>query len=351
MLYAVVTEFIATGEPVGSRTLTKKYGFSLSPATIRNVLADLEDAGFLAQPHTSAGRVPTAAAYRFFVGALVKMRELTETQGAKIAELEELRVGADVVRESGRLLSNLTGVAGLTARPSVSTRTLRTMRFIPTRPGEVLAVVVFTDGTVENRYVEVEGRLTTAQLEQFHNVLEEVIDGRTLIDVREYVASTVAERRDELGALGQVGLVLVDATVSQIDLGTDIIVEGQDRLLSNPDIKSADHVRHLVRAMEDRERLVSLIDRTLASTRVQVFFDDEVSAPGYSMSLVAAPYREGEQGGVVGVIGPARMDYPLVMPLVGATAEAVTAALTRSRDDVVRPTGRAEPDEEFEESG
>ncbi len=342
----MVTEFIASGEPVGSRTLAKKYDFALSPATIRNVLADLEDAGYLTQPHTSAGRVPTLLAYRFFVKALIKMRQLTEVEGAKLARLEELQLGDDIVRVGGRVLSDLTGSAAVAVRPTIQTRTLRTLRFIPTRPRELLAVVVFADGTVENRYVALENTLSNSQLERLHNVLEEVVEGRTLPGVREQIEATLDARRGELVALREVGLSLVDDAVRQIDLGADIIVEGQERLLDNPDLKSADHVRTLVRALDDRERLVSLIDRTLASTRVQVFFGEEVSGSDYPMTLVAAPYHEteGQPGGVLGVLGPTRMDYPMILPLVSAAAEAVSTALSRHRDNAVRPTGRSPND-------
>jgi heat-inducible transcriptional repressor len=225
------------------------------------------------------------------------------------------------------------------------------MRFIPTGPGELLAVVVFTDGTVENRYVSVETTPTASQLERLHNVLEEVVEGRTLAVVREKIAAGLDERRDELVALRELGLALVDDAVRQIELGAEIIVEGQERLLANPDLKSADHVRTLVRALDDRERLISLIDRTLASTRVQVFFGEEVSGSAYPMTLVAAPYHEteGRPGGVLGVLGPTRMNYPMVLPLVSAAAEAVSAALSRHRESAVRPTGRSrseDPDPE-----
>ena len=336
---------------MGSRTLKKKFGFSLSPATIRNTLADLEDAGYLTQPHTSAGRVPTLQAFRYFVGALMELPEPTSGHAARIsAWLEELRSGTDIVRESGRLLSELTGAAAVAARPRIATRTLRTLRFIPTRVGELLAVVVFTDGAVENRYVALDVPLERSQLDRLHNVLEELVEGQTLESVREQLEASLVAHRDELGALHELGISLVAAASHQIDQGMDIIIEGQSRALDNADLKSAAHARALLRTLEDRERLVALIDQTLASTPVQVFFEGDAAA--YPVSFVAAPYQEqaGQNEGVVGVIGPARMNYPTVMPLVGATARAMTTALTRARAKTERPdgTGQASDDEELD---
>jgi heat-inducible transcriptional repressor len=169
VLYAVVTEFIATGEPVGSRTLTKKYGFSLSPATIRNVLADLEDAGYLVQPHTSAGRLPTHAAFRLFVDALMRVRSLPDGDASRINEwLEDLRPDADIPRETGKLLSGLSGAPAVILRSRAESRTLRKVHFIPTRPGEMLAVAVFHDGTVENRFLRIDKPLSEAELDRIH---------------------------------------------------------------------------------------------------------------------------------------------------------------------------------------
>jgi heat-inducible transcriptional repressor len=157
ILSAVVTEFTATGEPVASRTLARKYGLELSPATIRNVLSDLEDQGFLAQPHSSAGRVPTEAGFRLFIDALLRLRHLPPDDASKISGwLGELQPGADILRGAGRLLSDMTGAAAVLVRSPAPDRKLSALRFIPTRPGELLAVLVFSDGSVENRFVRVD---------------------------------------------------------------------------------------------------------------------------------------------------------------------------------------------------
>jgi heat-inducible transcriptional repressor len=335
VLYAVVTEFIATGEPVGSRTLSKKYGFSLSPATIRNVLADLEDAGYLAQPHTSAGRMPTHAAFRLFVDALMRVQRLPDDDAGKISEwLEDLRPDADIPRETGKLLSGLSGAPALVLRPRAESRTLRKLRFIATRPGEMLAVAVFLDGTVENRFIPVEGNVSDAELERIHRMLEEVVEGRTLQALRDKVEEGRDQWRDELRSVHELGFKLMRSAAAGTPRAADVVIEGQTRLLEQAEFGNAVGLRELFLALEDREKLVALLDRALATDRVQVFLGEETSAAvGYPVSLVAARYQEhGEPGGAVGVIGPTRMDYPLVVPLVAAAAEAMSAAIARSRE-------------------
>ncbi len=339
LLHAVVTEFIATGEPVGSRTLQRKYGFDLSPATIRNVLADLEDDGYLAQPHTSAGRVPTALAFRTFIDALLQANRVDGPRSEAIdGWLAGLHPGSDIVRESGRLLSDLTGAPAVAARPRTVARALRKLRFIVTRPGELLAVVVFADGAVENRYLTVERALDEAQLDRIHRILEEAVEGQTLPALREHFAARLALAHDDLAVSVRLGLTLVEEALRDADRGVDLVVEGLARLLDRDDPYRSGDLRELYRVLEDKARLVTLLDGTLASTHVQVFFDEEVTGSPCSLSVVAAPYREesGPAVGAVGIIGLARMDYSTVVPLVSAAADAVSTAFTRSRKDPPR---------------
>ena len=335
ILYSVVTEFIATGEPVGSRTLVKKYGFDLSAATIRNVLADLEDAGYLAQPHTSAGRVPTEKAFRLFIDALMRVRQLSEEEAHRIEELLlDPHAGPDLLRQTGRLLSDLTGAAAILVRPRSETRTVLKVRFIPTRPTELLSVIVFSNGSVENRFISIEAPIAEAELARLHNALEEGLGDRSLVEVRDHFARALSDGRDELASLRRLGLSLVNAAIEGAGHVVDVVIEGQARLLERPGFATTEELRDLMRVLEDRERLVLLLDRSLSADRVQVFLGEETSqAVGYPMSVVAAPIREGGRpGGAVGIIGPTRMDYPSVVPLVAATAGAVSAALSRGRE-------------------
>jgi heat-inducible transcriptional repressor len=341
VLYAAVTEFISSGEPVGSRTLTKKYGFTLSAATIRNVLADLEEGGYLSQPHTSAGRIPTEAAYRLFVDALMEEQRLSEEEQADIRGwFEELPPGTDLLREAGRRLSRLSGAPALLLRASGETRTLLKLRFIVTRPGELLAVIVFSDGTVENRFLKVDESMKEADLERLHNMLEEAVTGRTLLGVRDHFLAHLQAQQGELHTLRSMGLSLVRAAAEGAARGLTIEIEGQARLLEHADSGDMESVRELLHVLEDRERLLALLNSALASDNVRVFLGEEAAqAVGCPVSVIAAPYREedGERGGALGIIGPTRMDYPFVVPRVSAAAEAMSAALAKLRDVKLRP--------------
>lgn len=346
-----MTEFIASGEPVGSRTLTKKYGFDLSPATIRNELRDLKDEGYLTQPHTSAGRVPTERAFRLFVDALMRVRELPDQDVARIRELfDTVQPGEELLRETTKLLSDLSGVPAVLLQARSDQRKVRKIRFIRTRPGELLSVLVMTDGTVENRFISVDPGVGDAQLERVHNLLDELVEGRTLQDVREHLKSLARQQRDELFGLQKLGETLLGAAVEGATRSKDIIVAGVSRLVNGPGVVDAERLKDLMLALEDKEELLRLLDRILESSEVQVFLGEDTSRmEGHPVSVVAAPYRRGDTaGGALGVVGPRRMDYPFLVPLVGATAAAMTRALT-PRSYEATETGEASAAEDEDE--
>lgn len=345
VLYAVVTEFIDTGEPVASRAIARKHGFDLSAATIRSVLADLEEAGYLAQPHTSAGRVPTDLAFRLFIDALMSVRRLSEGDHARISTwLEHLKSGADIPRETGRLLSDLTGAPAVVVRPRAEARTALKLHFIATRPGELLAVVVFGDGTVENRFIAVDPAPSAAEIDRLHALLSDVVEGRTLTQIRDHLVRLRSEHQDALHALSAVGATLVSAAIGGVER-SEVVIEGRTRLLEQD---AGDHSLELLRALEDHEHLVSLLERAIATERVQVFLGaDTQSTTGYALGVVAAPYHDdaGRPGGAVGIIGPTRMDYPTLVPIVGAAADAMSTALARSRGALAPTPDRDDPSE------
>jgi heat-inducible transcriptional repressor len=202
-----------------------------------------------------------------------------------------------------------------------------------TRPGELLAVIVLSDGTVENRFIHVDSVPSDAELTRLHNLLEEVVAGHTLSVVRDHFAFAVSEQRDELRALGQVGVSLLDAAIEASDLRPDVIIEGRTRLMARPEFDTAERLRDLVRALEEREQLVVLLSRIIETDRVQVLLGGETEQRvGVAVSVVAAPYQaDGRPGGAVGVIGPVAMNFSSVIPVVQATADAMSHALTRSR--------------------
>ncbi|WP_437927659.1 heat-inducible transcriptional repressor HrcA [Sorangium sp. So ce291] len=332
ILFAAVTEFIATGDPVGSRTLARKYGLDLSAASIRNVLADLEEAGYLHQPHTSAGRIPTDRALRMFIDALVELRSLSPEQQAELSArfTEIYTVASDPLRETGRYLSELSGAAAVVAAPRAEIRALAQLRFIPTKPGQLLAVLVFADGSVENRFISIDESINEGELTRIHNLLADVIEGRTLGEIRDLFARRLADERLQIDALRRRAFELGSKATADVTRRSEVVIEGQNRLIDLPEYADVDRLRKLMKALEEREELVDLLERTLAAGagEVTVFVGSEAGdLGGGQLSLVAAPYMEnGRVAGTVGVLGPTRMDYAKVMPLVDATAAAMSEA-------------------------
>lgn len=331
ILFAVITEFIGTGDPVGSRTLARRYGLELSAASIRNVLADLEEAGYLHQPHTSAGRIPTDQALRLFIDTLMEVRTLTTDERAKIGAryAEIYALSTDPFREAGRYLSELSGAAAVIAAPRSEVRALAQLRFIPTKPGQLLAVLVFADGTVENRFVVIEESINDSELNRIHNLLADVIEGRTLGEVRDLFARRLVDERIALDALRRRAFELGSKATVDVAKKSEVMIEGHAKLIDLPEYTDVSKLKKLMHALEERQGLVELLDKTMGAGVVTVLVGHETGdLGGGDLSLVVAPYTErGRVAGTVGVLGPTRMDYAKVMPLVDATAAAMSEAL------------------------
>ncbi|WP_083457294.1 heat-inducible transcriptional repressor HrcA [Sandaracinus amylolyticus] len=348
ILYAVVSEYIATGEPVGSRRLSKRYGINLSPATIRNELADLEEAGCLAQPHHSAGRVPTEVGFRVFIDALSQMREVAaEDRAAILARMRQLRPGVDdVLREAGRLLASLTGAAALVSRPRTEVEQVTQIRFMPLSEKQVLAVIVTRSGTIQNRIVEVPELPDSGDMERIHNLLSSLLTERTLREVREELARAMADERGAYDRLGRRAKQMLDAATAGPAREEDVIIEGQGVLFDRPEFADAEKIRGFLRAFEEKEKLLDLLDRTLAAGGVQVLLGSEaniVDVP--DVGVISANYRAGGvRAGSLGIIGPTRMDYAKLMPLVSFAAQITTDVLNGDSlrdDDDEPPLGEA----------
>ncbi len=335
ILYSLVTEYIATGTPVGSRTLVRKYPLNISAATARNELADLESAGLVTQQHTSSGRVPTEKGFRVFVDALVQMREVTVDERDAIAtRLRNLAPGRDdIVRETGKLLSEITGTAALIAPPLVQAQRLAQIRFIPLREDEILAVMVMKDGTVQNRAVPLERGMPSEELERIHNYLAEHVEGQTLAGLRDTLAQHVEDERGEYVRLRAAAREMVDKAASQMPSETVVVIEGQRVLFDRPEFTDPDKIRTFVRAFEEREHLLSLLDRTLRAGGVQVLIGSEADIENLDdISVIATKYQGDGAAGSVGLIGPARVDYGKLVPLVEFTARMISEVLD-PRDD------------------
>lgn len=333
ILYAAVTEYIATGEPVGSRKLARRYGLDVSPATIRNELADLEEAGFLSQPHTSAGRVPTDKGFRAFVDALVRVRDVQpDDRAALFSRLTKLTPGVDdLPREAGRLLSRLTGVASVVHATRPSEQFVAQLRWLRLRPGQLLAVIITRSGAVENRVVSVAHDPDAPELERLNNYLEPLLGDRTLSELRDAVARSAETQRSELSHHAR---LVVEATVSAANTGgREVLIEGQQRLLGLPDFASVEKMRGVLGALAEHERLLELLERTMAAGGLQVLIGAEIAlSETQDLSLIAASYgTSGGGNGTLGVIAPTRTDYQKVVPLVGFAASLLTDLLAQRK--------------------
>jgi heat-inducible transcriptional repressor len=334
ILYSAVTEFVATGEPVGSRTLSKKAGVELSPASIRNVLSDLEEMGYLLQPHTSAGRIPTDKAFRLFIDALMERRELSPEEHARIIRrFHEMSPGEDVMRETGKLLSDLTGTVAVVVSPRSETLTLKHLRFIRIGTEDLLAVLVMSNGVVQNRFLK--ATASEAELTRIHNLLDDVIEGRSLGELHALFDRRLATERVQNDDLRRRAFELGGAVVTEAaHQSADVVIEGQSKLLGHPEFAGATGMQQVVSALDERERLVTLLDATMQAKGTTVVVGSEAGAlGGGQLSIVGASYSDhGRPAGAIGVIGPTRMDYPKVVPIVTATASAMSAFMERKTE-------------------
>lgn len=330
ILRAVVTEYIDTGEPVGSRTLSRKYALGLSPASIRNVLSDLEDAGLLYQPHTSAGRLPTERAFRLFVTELMSVSNLSVNEVAEIQTLDNMPPGMDLLRESGRVLSKLANTATVVVAPRNDLRRLTQLHFIVTSEPThgLLAVLLFADGSVETRFVDVESLPRGADLETIHNSLAAEVRGKTLQELRDHLAARLRTAEAAHDRIATRAAELGIGAAQEPEAEPIVVIEGQSRLMDQPEFADAERLRDLARLLEERELMVMLLDKTIRGQTIKVLVGTETGniASGH-LSIVSAPFTErGGNTGAIGVLGPTRMNYPKVLPLVSATAHAVSSA-------------------------
>lgn len=332
ILFAAVTEYIATGEPVASRRLQKTYEIDLSPATIRNVLSDLEEAGYLVQPHTSSGRIPSETGFRAFVDALVSIKAVSTAHRRAVGRtLGALGPHADLVQEAGELLSSLTGAVSVITRPRPEEEELDQLRFMLLRAGQVLAVLVTRAGTVQNRVLPLPEGVEASELERLNNYLAEHAPGKSLRQLRDFLAARQEDRRDEYDALRVHASALIEAAAdSASSSASSVVIEGQQRLFDRPEFGDAGKIRSYMRAFEDRERLLGLLDDTLGAGGVQVLIGTEANLhPVEDISLIATRYDAGQHAhGTLGVVGPTRMDYAQVVPLVRYTASFVSDRLS-----------------------
>jgi heat-inducible transcriptional repressor len=328
LLKTLVEHYISDGQPVGSRTLAQCSGLELSPASIRNMMADLEGMGFIASPHTSAGRIPTPRGYRLFVDTLLTVKPL---ERAEIERLEHRLKSPDpqvLIDSTAKLLSELTRFAGVVMIPKRRSVAFRQLEFVPLTEKRILLIIVAADGNVQNRIITTERAFTSSELTQAANFFNQHFAGQTFDEVRLKLQEELKRMQSDMTHLMAAALEAGDKAKSDDD---GLVLAGESKLFNVADLSSnVASLRKLFEAFENRTSLLQLLDISQRAEGVQIFIGGE---SGYSpldeCSMVTAPYEvDGEVVGTLGVIGPTRMAYERVIPIVDVTAKLLSNALS-----------------------
>ncbi|MBC7984235.1 MAG: heat-inducible transcriptional repressor HrcA [Candidatus Obscuribacterales bacterium] len=337
LLRLLVEQYIRDGQPVGSRTLSRELGMNLSSATIRNVMADLEDWGFVASPHTSAGRIPTDKGYRFFVDTLLKAQPLEqlaigEIQRGLMSQLAQHAADPKaLVGVASKMLSSVTHLAGLVTLPRPTHEAISHLEFVPLSDNRALAILVVNGREVQNRVVQLDRYYSPEELKRASNYLNQQFAGKQLSDVREQLLRQLQDTRESLNQLmlDAIGLAPQGAGPGPEAGRVEYVIAGETNLLSFAELSNGDKLKRLFEAFNQQRDILHLLDQSLRAEGVQIFIGQE---SGYTIlddcSVVTAPYTlDKEVVGVLGVIGPTRMAYERVIPIVDLTAKLLSAAL------------------------
>jgi len=334
LLRTLIAQYLVDGEPVGSRTLSRSSGLDVSPATIRNIMADLEEAGLVASPHTSAGRVPTPRGLRLFVDSLIELQPLPHEDMARLKR--ELPPGPTTTRDLlgnvSTLLSAMTHFAGVVTVPRHADFPLRHIDFVPLPDARVLVILVFTDNQVQNRIVQLARPLDSRALEQAANYLNHHFAGQRVDDIRAHLLRELRETGSELNRLLASSVELAAASFAPTGEGDDVLVSGQTNLMAYAELADLDRLRELFDAFQKKNELLQLMEVCAKAPGVRLFIGEESGFAALDgCSVVTASYgAQGRVLGAVGVIGPTRMAYERVIPVVHATAGLLSEALNRA---------------------
>ncbi len=329
LLKTLVERYIADGQPVGSRTLSRAAGLELSPATIRNVMSDLEELGLIASPHTSAGRVPTARGYRLFVDTLLTVRHEAAEQGA-LANALQAEQPRQVLSQAAHLLSSLSHFVGVVVVPK-RVGVFRHIEFLSLSQRRVLVILVSPDGEVQNRVIHTQADFSSSQLQEAANFLNAHYTGLTLPEVRDSLRGEVDTLRGEIAGLMLKAVEIGAEANAQQD---EVVVAGERNLLSVSDFaRDMDQLRRLFDLFEQKTQLMRLLEVSHQADGVRIYIGgDNQGLPYEDLSLVSAPYEvDGVVVGTLGVIGPQRMPYERMIQIVDITSKLLSNALSQPR--------------------
>jgi len=329
LLKTLIERYIAEGQPIGSKALSHFSGLDISPATIRNVMADLEELGFVASPHTSAGRIPTVRGYRLFVDSLLAVQPLQKLQIREIEEHLPVDSPQRSIAAASQLLSQLTHFAGVVLSPKRHEVILRHVEFLQLSDRRVLLIMVTGDGDVQNRIVQTERQFGPTELLEASNFLNQHCAGKTLANLVRLVQSEIVRLKSDIVGLMNAAVAVSTSISSQVDT---VVIAGEHQLLDSSDLTSnVVRMKQMFALFEQKTSLLQLLELGSKAEGVQIYIGNEAGlAPLDECSIVTAPYQlNGEVVGTLGVIGPTRMAYDRVIPIVDITARLVSSALSQ----------------------
>ncbi len=331
ILEAVIQDYILTAEPVGSRTLAKKYNLDISPATIRNVMADLEDFGLLAQPHASAGRVPTDSGLRFYVDTILEVKDIPGPEQEVINQefVGRTSDAAQILKLSSKVLSSVSRHIGVVLAPRFSSLVLKQLEFVRLDKRLILAVLVGVSGMIQNRIIEVEEELSQEDLNRFNRYLNDILEGLDINEIKVRIVEEMRQEKNRFDSMVSQALELTSRFFESGEDEDDVYIEGQVNLFDYPEFADMEAMRNIFTAFEDKSILVRLLDQTMNASGVQIFIGSENRLAGMAgCSVIASRYSSGSRSlGTLGVIGPTRINYSRIIPVVDYTAKLVSHIL------------------------
>lgn len=328
-LKALIEHYITDGQPVGSRTLARNQDLKLSPATVRNVMADLEDSGFILSPHTSAGRIPTVPGYRVFVDSLISLQPVEKQLAMRIQEqLLDAEDEEQVISSASQLLANMTKMAGVVMVPRHVRVVVTELQFLALSDNRVLVVLVNSKGEVQNRVFETTEKFTRSSLERASNYINAHFAGAELETMRLNIVKAMSKDRNDMDELIAQSLKMADLAMQDAD-DEDYVLTGQTNLMGFDEFAQLDELRQIFEAFSEKQHILHLLDSCRQAEGIQIFIGEE---SGYGAlekcSVITAPYGNGDEiAGVMAVIGPTRMAYDKVIPIVDITANFLSVAL------------------------
>lgn len=328
ILYAVINEYIHTAAPIGSQTIVEAYDVGLSAASVRNIMALLEEKGYLMQPHTSAGRAPTEKGFRFYVDTYLKKRSLNKKEQERIRSsynLERLDV-EEVVKETSRVLSLFSHYLGVVLAPKLTHASIKKFELIHVKKNYILVILISSSGIIYKQLLRIEEELRQDDLDRMANFLNSFASGLTLREVKERVIEEMKKEKNLFDRLILRALEISKTAIADAEKTKEVYIEGSSNILSQPEFRDLQKMKALLKAVEEKGAILKILDKCLRSKGLQVVIGSENPWKEISTcTIIAAPYgTEKEVLGTLGVIGPIRMDYERTIPLVEYTAALVS---------------------------